>query len=314
MPTDIMAGYGTKLAIAVVVVAAALFALFLVARAMRNRGTSAFLRGGSNRQPRLAVLDAAAVDAHRRLVLVRRDDVEHLILIGGPTDIVVESGIGLAKAGAVETPRVEIGAITPEPPLRKAEPRWPAAKPARPAAAAEGAAATVPPVRAAAPPDPAAPPKPAPVEGAGARRSPAQDLRAPVAPPDLRAAPKAAPAPLGPARAEAMVAPLSAAGPEERARRDAEDVLDGARGRVFGAPEAPQRLESGGLAEGPAARFDDFLDAQVSGDLSAVTPDTARDEPGAKPAADQDHRVESPRDPVLDDEMARLLGDLSARR
>ncbi|MGN6548485.1 MAG: hypothetical protein ACTHJ3_01115, partial [Pararhizobium sp.] len=314
MPTDIMAGYGTKLSIAVVVVAAALFALFLVARAMRNRGTSAFLRGGSNRQPRLAVLDAAAVDAHRRLVLVRRDDVEHLILIGGPTDIVVESGIGLAKAGAAETPRVELGAVAPEPPLRNAEPHRPAAKPAREAVAAESAAAAVAPARAAALSDPAVPPRPAPAESAAARRPPAQELRAPVAPPDLRAAPTAAPAPLEPVRTETVVAPFSTAGPEERTRRDAEDVLDGARGRVFGPSEMPRRLESGGFAEGPTACFDEFLDAQVTGDLSAVTPDTARDEPLAKPAADPDHRVESPGDPVLDDEMARLLGDLSARR
>jgi hypothetical protein len=33
------------------------------------------------------------VDSHRRLVLVRRDDVEHLLLIGGPTDVVVERDI-----------------------------------------------------------------------------------------------------------------------------------------------------------------------------------------------------------------------------
>lgn len=42
---------------------------------------------------RLAVVDAAIVDHQRKLVLVRRDDVEHLILIGGPTDVVVESNI-----------------------------------------------------------------------------------------------------------------------------------------------------------------------------------------------------------------------------
>jgi len=33
------------------------------------------------------------VDARRRLVLIKRDNVEHLLMIGGPTDIVVESGI-----------------------------------------------------------------------------------------------------------------------------------------------------------------------------------------------------------------------------
>lgn len=43
--------------------------------------------------PRLAVVDAAIVDNQRKLVLVRRDDVEHLILIGGPADVVVEQNI-----------------------------------------------------------------------------------------------------------------------------------------------------------------------------------------------------------------------------
>ena len=45
------------------------------------------------RQPRLAVIDAAAVDSRRRLVLIRRDNVEHLVMIGGPTDVVVEQNI-----------------------------------------------------------------------------------------------------------------------------------------------------------------------------------------------------------------------------
>jgi flagellar protein FliO/FliZ len=39
------------------------------------------------------VIDAAAVDGRRRLVLVRRDNIEHLLMIGGPTDIVVEPNI-----------------------------------------------------------------------------------------------------------------------------------------------------------------------------------------------------------------------------
>ena len=52
--------------------------------------------GGSTargRQPRLAVVDAAAVDARRQLVIIRRDNVEHLLMIGGPTDVVVEQNI-----------------------------------------------------------------------------------------------------------------------------------------------------------------------------------------------------------------------------
>jgi hypothetical protein len=46
---------------------------------------------------RLEVVDHASVDGRRRLVLVRRDNVEHLIMIGGPVDVVVETGIGEAK-------------------------------------------------------------------------------------------------------------------------------------------------------------------------------------------------------------------------
>jgi flagellar protein FliO/FliZ len=45
------------------------------------------------RQPRLAVIDQATVDSRRRLVLIRRDNVEHLLIIGGPSDVVVEQNI-----------------------------------------------------------------------------------------------------------------------------------------------------------------------------------------------------------------------------
>jgi flagellar protein FliO/FliZ len=57
--------------------------------------------GPRARQPRLAVIDAAPVDARRRLILVKRDNVEHLLMIGGPTDIVVESNIGRVGPVAV---------------------------------------------------------------------------------------------------------------------------------------------------------------------------------------------------------------------
>ena len=50
-------------------------------------------RAARNRVPRLSVTDISVVDEKRFLVLVRRDNVEHLLLIGGQSDIVVESGI-----------------------------------------------------------------------------------------------------------------------------------------------------------------------------------------------------------------------------
>jgi hypothetical protein len=42
---------------------------------------------------RLAFIERAYLDGGRKLLLVRRDNVEHLILIGGPIDLVVETGI-----------------------------------------------------------------------------------------------------------------------------------------------------------------------------------------------------------------------------
>lgn len=45
------------------------------------------------RQPRLGVIEAAMVDDRRKLWLIRRDNVEHLIMTGGPSDLVIEPSI-----------------------------------------------------------------------------------------------------------------------------------------------------------------------------------------------------------------------------
>jgi flagellar protein FliO/FliZ len=70
---------------------------FLVRRFGGERLGASSSRG---RQPRLAVIDAAAVDGRRRLILIRRDNVEHLLMIGGPSDVVVEANIVRAAQGA----------------------------------------------------------------------------------------------------------------------------------------------------------------------------------------------------------------------
>ncbi|MGH6681631.1 MAG: flagellar biosynthetic protein FliO, partial [Bradyrhizobium sp.] len=105
----------------VVVLALIGVAAWLVRRFASSRLGTHTNRG---RMPRLAVIDAAAVDGRRRLVLVRRDNIEHLLMIGGPTDIVVESNIVRATASRDQTPQ---RAAANEPPPRIAplpEPSW----------------------------------------------------------------------------------------------------------------------------------------------------------------------------------------------
>jgi flagellar biogenesis protein FliO len=89
-------------------------AAWLVRRFASNRLGANPNRG---RMPRLAVIDAAAVDGRRRLVLVRRDNIEHLLMIGGPTDIVVESNIVRAVPARDQLPQRPglPGVTAPEP-------------------------------------------------------------------------------------------------------------------------------------------------------------------------------------------------------
>lgn len=84
----------------VIVLALIGLTFWLIRRFGAARVGTAAQRG---RQPRLAVIDAAPVDGRRRLVLVRRDNVEHLLLIGGPSDFVVEQNI--VRAVPVNPPR-----------------------------------------------------------------------------------------------------------------------------------------------------------------------------------------------------------------
>jgi len=43
---------------------------------------------------RLALVETLPIDAKRRVVIIRRDEVEHLLLLGPDTDTVIETGIG----------------------------------------------------------------------------------------------------------------------------------------------------------------------------------------------------------------------------
>ena len=100
------------------------------------------------RQPRLGLVDAFSLDGQRQLVLVRRDNVEHLIMIGGPNDVLLESQIVRAVAAArrrepslkppvavVEPPHAPVDGAPPRveaPTLRRVEPAPPRPPPAAP--------------------------------------------------------------------------------------------------------------------------------------------------------------------------------------
>jgi hypothetical protein len=71
----------------VIAIGALLFRTFFGGRTCAH----GFLRP---RDRRLGVVETASVDQRRKLVLIRRDDVEHLIITGGPVDMVVETGFG----------------------------------------------------------------------------------------------------------------------------------------------------------------------------------------------------------------------------
>lgn len=55
------------------------------------------------RRARLATVESKSLDGRHRIVLVRRDDVEHLLLVGPNTSQVIERGIP-ASATEDETP------------------------------------------------------------------------------------------------------------------------------------------------------------------------------------------------------------------
>jgi flagellar protein FliO/FliZ len=127
--------------------------------------------GGRGRQVRLAVIEDVEISGRRRLILIRRDNVEHLLMIGGPTDVVVEPGIVRAAAAreATPAPRPATAAETlPRPAVLGEGTTWPsqaeppAARPPRipmpaPATAPAAVAEEEEPELAPAPPPPPAP-------------------------------------------------------------------------------------------------------------------------------------------------------------
>jgi len=75
------------------------------------------IRGAAGKG-RLGVVEVAAVDAKRRLVLIRRDDLEHLILLSPTSETIVETGIVSRAKGDGFADRLESAKATAEPGAR----------------------------------------------------------------------------------------------------------------------------------------------------------------------------------------------------
>jgi hypothetical protein len=348
---DMIGAYGSRLVVAVLGVGAAFICLIGILWIVRGRrGPSPFVRGGRNRNPRLQVLDAAAVDTRRRLVLVRRDDVEHLIMIGGPTDIVVESRISHAAPpkGADGRPQEDAQAAIAGAPAPVAAPaKQIAPPPARPSASA-AAVETVaipqprqelpkefqqePPVRDIRPTPPAA------VTAANAAQPSAVSVNAPIATPRVTPVTpevlRPTQVPVANRAASATVVPLQQA-PEVAvpssapAIDDAAKLLDSARDRVFA--ERPNQSPAPTPAVRPAppvgqhptalgSDFEKILEEEMASNLAAR--DAALAGRGSRPIA-QNIPAAGPvvpvpgasrQDPPLQAEVARIFGEMSASR
>jgi flagellar protein FliO/FliZ len=70
---------------------------FWIARQSLGLGAMKMFQG---RPKRVGVVESTSVDGRRRLLLIRRDNVEHLIMTGGPVDVVIETGIPMVMRHA----------------------------------------------------------------------------------------------------------------------------------------------------------------------------------------------------------------------
>ncbi|OWV71006.1 flagellar biosynthesis protein FliO [Rhizobium sp. R634] len=340
---DVVGAYGSRFLLAAGGVGLALLLLIIALWLLRNRAPSPFVRGGRNRQPRLQVLDAAAVDARRRLVLVRRDDVEHLIMIGGPTDIVIESRILTETAEPAENP------YRPQPaeerPISVARPETPPVVPTRPPVAARPEPVAEPSFSAPASPEPRSRPEP-PVQPAAPPPVATSPLPAEQATPPL-AAERDIPlraAPPQPRPPERPAAPIAAAQPAPfRDTASAAEILDAARQRVLPQQRIEPEVSAPPIQSMPAAArtatpeddaaaqsaaairrdFQRVLEEEMSNNLTAErivpapanqAPRQAQPQPANLPRRDPELAPITGADTELQKEVARIFGEMSVNR
>lgn len=93
--------FGLRFLLAALVVGLALAGFFAAVAYVRRRNPGMpFLGQSRPRQQRLNIIESMALDGRRRVVLVRRDNVEHLLLLGGAADLVIEQGIDAGHLAA----------------------------------------------------------------------------------------------------------------------------------------------------------------------------------------------------------------------
>lgn len=72
--------------------------VLLAAWAMRRYGLAGIANPKAGEPRRLAVVEARTLDARRQLVLIRRDGVEHLLLLSPNAETVIETGISARES------------------------------------------------------------------------------------------------------------------------------------------------------------------------------------------------------------------------
>jgi hypothetical protein len=264
---------------------------------VRRYSSGGLGRIGRGRVPRLAVIDAMAVDGRRRLVLVRRDNIEHLLLIGGPTDVVVEQ--------AIQRPR------RPAAKPQAAAPIPPAANEASPfdiGHASESAPIPFPQPRAFQP-APAPTPAPAPLPFRSepqtmAAPPPPQHLTAPQPQPIERPFPpmRRASAPQPPAASIARQEPANLPPAQSAPTVVQFEPMSDSVPAFPELPQAPTYDEAQGIAVGRRA-------SELNS--HGGEPEAAFD-PFAPPEAPADDTAAKVND--LEREMARLLGEITSKR
>lgn len=81
----------------------------LAALAARKAGLIS-ASGGVVRKRRLAIIETLAIDARRRVAIIKCDDKEHLVVLGANSETLVESDL--------DAPAIEPAAANPFPSLR----------------------------------------------------------------------------------------------------------------------------------------------------------------------------------------------------